>query len=335
MKVLRTRSKATALSLTLGVTAAAMLVLQPNDPGPRGASAEAPRLGGALTQAGSALRAVFDRESPDPTWTAAARDRLAPQLFARGFDLECRASLCALETTFDTREALREFLEATFEGREPIWRGSFALANAELPPTLGAGRGVSYRAVIFLGDERHCGVTVGRPRGAGSVRVTPATDGAPSRAADTRSWGVRSVAGIPEQTMQNLTATQFRELVVPLAAADAPGGDGIADLRAFVAVGGPDLAERAPQCTLEQRVAAGPAGPILVGSSGPRRYDASYDTHAGTIELALAGGRLAAGTVVRCSVPPQGWVGKIVWHLASADTAPGAGAAEPYAANGE
>jgi hypothetical protein len=336
MKVLRKRSKATALSLTLGVTAAAMLVQQPNDPGPRGASAEAPRLGGALTRAGAALRAVFDREAPDPIWTAAARDRLAPQLFARGFDLECRTSVCALETTFETREAFREFVETTFEGRDPIWRGSFVLANADLPAALvGGGRGLTWRAVIFLADDRHQTRAAARTRGTGSVQVTPATDGLPGRPGDARSWGVRSVAGIPEQTMQNLTATQFRELIVPLAAPDARRGDGPADLRAFVAVGGPDMAERTPQCALQQRVAAGPAGPILVGSSGPRRYDPSYDAHAGTIELALASARGTAETVVRCSVPPQGWVGKIVWHLASADAASGAGAAEPYAANVE
>ena len=332
----RTRSKATALSLTLGIPAAAMVVQQPSGPGPRGASAEAPRLGGALTPAGLALRSVFDRESPDPAWTAAARDRLAPQLFARGFDLDCRASLCALEAPFETREAFREFVEATFEGREPIWRGSFVLANAELPAALGgAGRGAPWRAVIFLGDERHRAAASGRPKGTGSVRVTPATDGAPRRAAEGRSWGILSVAGIPEQTMQNLTATQFRELVIPLAAADAARGDAVADLRAFVAVGGPDMAERAPQCTLQQRVAAGPAGPIVVGSSGPRRYDASYDAHAGTIELLLAGSRLTAETVVACSVPPQGWVGKIVWHLAASDAPGGGVAAEPFAANAE
>jgi hypothetical protein len=286
--------------------------------------------------AGAALRAAFDRETPDPTWTATTRDRLAPLLFARGFELECRASLCALEATFESREAFREFVETTFGGRDPTWRGSFTLANAELPAATGvAGRILAWRAVIFLGDDRHRAPFSGPPKAAVAVRVTPATDGIPVRQAEAGGWSVRTVAGIAERTMQNVTASQYRQLVVPLARGDGSRADAVGDWRAFVAVGGPDLGERPPQCTLEQRALSGSAGSLLIGSSGPRRYDASYDAHAGTIELSLAaGGRQTAETVVRCFVPPQGWVGNVVWHLATAESAGAAASAEgPYAAN--
>jgi hypothetical protein len=336
MKVTRTRSRTAAITLVLGMTAAALVIQQPNATGPRGASAGAPGLGGTFTKTGAALRAVFDRETPDPAWTAATGDRLAPGLFRRGFELECRASLCALEATFESRDAFRDFVETTFEGRDPTWRGSFTLANADLPATaVAAGRGLAWRAVIFLGDVQHRAPFSGAPKPAVSVRVTPATDGVPGRPAEARGWSVRTVAGIPERTMQNVTASQYRELVVPLARGDGSGADAAGDWRAFVAVGGPDLGERPPQCALEQRVQSGPAGPILIGSSGPRRYDASYDAHAGTIELALAaGGRQTAETVVKCFVPPQGWVGNVVWHLAAAESGGAAASADgPYAAN--
>jgi hypothetical protein len=337
MKVTRTRPKAAAITLVLGVTAAALLAEQPNAAGPRGTAAAAPGPGGTLTKAGAALRAVFDRETPDPIWTATTRDRLAPLLFARGFELECRASLCALEATFESREAFREFVETTFGGRDPTWRGSFTLANAELPAAaVSAVRGVAWRAAIFLGDDRHRAPFPGPPKAAVSVRVTPATDGVPVRPSEARGWSVRTVAGIPERTMQNVTASQYRELVVPLARGGGSSADAVGDWRAFVAVGGPDLGERPPQCALEQRALSGLAGPLLIGSSGPTRYDASYDAHAGTIELALAaGGRRTAETVVKCFVPPQGWVGNVVWHLATAESGGAASADGPYAANAE
>ena len=197
MKVTRIRSRAAAITLVLGVMAAALLAEQPNAPGPRGASAGAPGLGGTLSKAGAALRAVFDRETPDPSWTATTRDRLAPALFRRGFDLECRASLCALEATFESREAFREFVETTFEGRDPTWRGSFTLANAELPTTAAsAARGLGWRAVIFLGDDQHRAPFPAPPKAAASVRVTPATDGVPGRPAEAGGWSVRTVANL-------------------------------------------------------------------------------------------------------------------------------------------
>src|SRR4029077_12463256 len=105
---------------------------------------------------------------------------------------------------------------------------------------------------------------------------------------------------------------------------------------AFVAVGGPDLARQPTRCELEQMDTSHPSGAVLVASSGPQTYDASFDIHAGSIELTLPDGVGTTETFVRCSVPPQGWIGKVVWHTSAEPSAPGVRPAPgPYAANTE
>src|SRR5262249_49349563 len=171
--------------------------------------------------------------------------------------------------------------------------------------------------IFFLADRGHPG-----PRAASAelgaavastVNVTSGVAGRAARVTESDSWALRKALGLPRMMLQNVSRAQYRGLAVPLRAGgaeSAPRGS----WRAFVAVGGPDLAGQPAQCVLEQ---LGPPGTGVIGSSGREAYDATYDAHSGTIELLLPHGTPAAETQVRCFVPPQGWVGDVIWHHAS------------------
>jgi hypothetical protein len=271
-----------------------------------------------LTPVGAALREAFEREPVDADWTQETRNQLGPLLFSGGFELECHASWCALETTFANGAAFRDFTDSTFGGRVPTWPGSYVLAS-RLPAPSSAD--APLHVILFLGNRRRASAAA--PSGAAPVQVTSGTRGVPGAGSDLRGWSKRTAAGAAAGIMQNTSGSQFRELLVRL----AEGGRGPTDnaplgsWRVFVSVGGPDLTQRPPRCAVEQEAPFATVGDLLVASSGPETYDATYDRSIGTIELLLPAASEARGTFVRCSVPPQGWVGNVTWQHAALEPA--------------
>ena len=219
-------------------------------------------------------RATAGRDAPlDTGLTETTRARFAPLLFAAGFDVACRTSLCTIETTFPSLSAFRDFAETAFQGRDPIWPGTFTLANAQA--SLGARRAsdAPWRAVLLLGDRRRSRSGPGDKVVSSAVRITPATEGHPDRPSDEKLWSVRRADGAPEETMQNVSPSQYRQLLIPLRARNnldaEPSGPRDPSWHAFVAVGGPDLARQPTRCALEQLDTSHPSGAVLVGELRP------------------------------------------------------------------
>jgi hypothetical protein len=276
-----------------------------------------------LTPVGAALREAYEREPVDGDWTQETRSQLGPLLFSNGFELECRASWCALETTFASGAAFRDFTDSAFGGRAPTWAGSYVLASRlPAPSGQGANADVPLHVVLFLGDRRRAAAGA-VPGTAAPTQVTSGMHGVPGAGSDARGWSKRTTAGSPAGIMQNTSGSQFRELVVQLGEGRSEPADSapLGSWRVFVSVGGPDLAQRPARCTVQQHAAFASVGAVLVASSGPETYDATYDASIGTIELLLPAASEARETFVRCSVPPQGWVGNITWQHAALEPA--------------
>ena len=101
-----------------------------------------------------AYQAKFEQQPPDAAAKKRAEDglgRVTQNLAGSGVGkLECRGTMCRLETQHQNDAALQKFIYSAFLDVRTAWRGSFAVVRVDRAKQ---GDG-PVSAVVFLGEER-------------------------------------------------------------------------------------------------------------------------------------------------------------------------------------